>query len=158
MFNLPHFIGISAYQAFPKSLNRRRLNEDTQSSLAIVFLNVYAALDIDIEHHILAGSQLFLHLTLERSVESAFVNLLVLKEVVRLNVASELFCRKKIIVHPILFLATRRPAGGTHAESQAELRMLLHQKVHYRTLSASRRRRNNQDLSLHVTLRSIPVP
>ena len=70
--------------------------------------------------HILAGSQFLLHLTLERSVEPAFVNLLVLKEIVRLNVASELFRRKEIIVHPVLLLATRRPAGGTHAESLAD--------------------------------------
>ena len=131
-------IGVAAHQSAAQFLNRRWLNKDAQGTVAIEFLDVHTAFNVNVEDYRLALGKLVFYLRLQGAVESILIYFLILQELISLDLCLEFLWRQEEILYSILLCAARGTRGTTDRESQLQLWVLFHQPVDDGTLAAAR--------------------
>ena len=81
-----------------------------------MLLYIEAAFYIDIADDVLSLFELLVHLLREGTVETSFVDFLILEEITGIDVMAELFWGEKEILHTVLFFFAVWTAGATDAE------------------------------------------
>ena len=121
-------------------------------------LDVAAPFDIDVEHHVLATLGLGLDLRLQGAVEAVLVHLFIFEELTCVDLRLELLRCEEEILHTIALRAARRTRRGTDGESEAELRMLLHQPLYDRALARPARGRKDYQFTCLFHIRKYFEP
>ena len=100
-------IGATTVETTRQFLDGGCLHEEAQRTVAIILLDVDAALDIDIEHDGMARGRETLDFGLQGAVELVGINLFIFEELVVLDATTELFGGEEIVIDAILLGAAQ---------------------------------------------------